>query len=157
ATATTTWTGTATAIRRPRPFPGDDGRDRVTPRARRAFMTRSSAFMILLLAACVCAGPAQAQLSRSFVSAASGNDANNGDRPTPCRTLQGAHNKTNADGEIIVLDPGGYGSVMITKSISIVNDGVGEASILVSGGATGIVVNGGAASYVNLRGLTIQG
>src|SRR5262249_50037871 len=100
--------------------------------------------------------PAQAQLSRTFVSAASGNDANNCDRATPCRTFQGAHDKTNPDGEITVLDSGGYGAVTITKSISIVNDGAGEASILVSGGVTGITINGGPAAYVNLRGLTVQ-
>jgi len=101
--------------------------------------------------------PAHAQLSRTYVSAATGSDANNCDRPTPCRTFQAAHDKTNDLGEITVLDPGGYGGVAITKSISIVNDGVGEASILVSGGVTGITVNAGAAAYVNLRGITIQG
>jgi len=100
---------------------------------------------------------AQAQLSRTFVSAARGNDANNCERATPCRSFQGAHDKTSPDGEITVLDSGGYGGVTITKSISIVNDGVGEASILVSGGVTGITVQGGAATSVNLRGITVQG
>jgi len=103
------------------------------------------------------AGPAQAQLSRTFVSAASGNDANSCDRLTPCRTFQGAHNKTNPDGEITVLDTGGYGALTVTKSISIVNGGGGEASVLVSGGATGIIINAGPASYISLRGITIQG
>jgi hypothetical protein len=117
----------------------------------------SPLFIIALLAVCLDVAPAHAQLSRTFVSAAIGNDANNCDRPTPCRTFQGAHNKTNTDGEITVLDAGGYGSLNITKSISIVNDGVGEASILVSGGGTGITINAGAAGYVNLRGITIQG
>src|SRR5262249_26667206 len=112
------------------------------------------AILLLLLAQ---AGPADAQLSRTFVSAAIGNDANNCDRPTPCRTFQGAHDKTASSGEIAVLDTGGFGSVTINHSISIVNDGVGEASILVSGGATGITVNASAADYVNLRGITIQG
>ena len=100
--------------------------------------------------------PAHAQLSRTFVSAATGNDANNCDRPTPCRTFQGAHDKTNDQGEITVLDTAGYGAVTITKSISIVSE-VGEASILVSGGSTGLTVNAAAAGYVNLRGITIQG
>jgi len=106
---------------------------------------------------CLYAAPAHAQLSRTFVSAAVGNDANNCDRLTPCRTFQGAHDKTNPDGEITVLDPGGYGALTITKSVSIVNDGMGEASVLVSGGATGIIINAGPASYINLRGITIQG
>jgi hypothetical protein len=123
-------------------------------------MTKLSPLLALtaiLLGPLVAAAPAQAQLSRTFVSAASGNDANNCDRPTPCRTFQGAHDKTNDQGEITVLDSGGYGAVTITKSISIVNDGVGEASILVSGGATGIAITGGASTSVNLRGLTVQG
>jgi hypothetical protein len=101
--------------------------------------------------------PAKAQLARTFVSAARGNDANDCNRPTPCRTFQAAHDKTFDQGEITVLDTGGYGAVRITKSISIVNDGVGEASILVSGGATGINVRAPAGGHVSLRGLTIQG
>jgi len=101
-------------------------------------------------------GPAQAQIARTFVSALSGSDANNCDRPTPCRTFQHAHDNTLANGEITVLDPGGYGAVMITKNISIINDGVGEAGVLVSGGATGITVNAPGAA-VTLRGLTIKG
>jgi hypothetical protein len=126
----------------------------------RAAMTKRTAWLAalaLVLACGVQTAPAQAQLSRTFVSAASGNDANNCDRPTPCRTFQGAHDKTNDQGEITVLDPGGYGGVTITKSISIVNDSVGEASTLVSGGATGITVSGGPGTYVNLRGITVQG
>jgi len=99
--------------------------------------------------------PAQAQLARTFVSSF-GNDANNCDRPTPCRTFQAAHAKTFTNGEVTVLDTGGYGALMITKSISIVNE-VGEASILVSGGAVGIAINAGPADYVNLRGISIQG
>jgi len=56
-----------------------------------------------------------------------------------------------------VLDPGDFGPLTIAKSISIVNDGGGEASILVKGSAAGITVNGGAGAYVNLRGITVQG
>jgi len=120
-------------------------------------MTKLALSPVLVAMLVGAAMPAQAQLARTFVSAASGSDANNCDRPTPCRTFQGAHDKTNTDGEIVVLDPGGYGAVTINKSISIVNDGVGEASILVSGGSTGITVNGGPATNVNLRGITVQG
>jgi hypothetical protein len=119
--------------------------------------TRSPALVARLLALGMSIAPAHAQLSRTFVSAAIGNDANNCDRPTPCRTFQTAHDKTNSDGEISVLDTGGYGGLTIGKSISIVNDGVGEASILVSGGGTGVTINAPPAAYVHLRGLTIQG
>src|SRR5262249_53104282 len=75
----------------------------------------------------------------------------------PCRNFQRAHDQTNEQGVITVLDSGDFGLLTITKSINIMNDGGGEASILVSGGNVGITINGNAGAYVNLRGLTIQG
>jgi len=117
----------------------------------------SSAAVAILLVCALHAVPAQAQLARTFVSATTGNDANDCNRATPCRTFQGAHDKTNDVGEITVLDPGGYGAVVISKSISIVNDGVGEAGMLVSGGATGIKIDAPATAAINLRGITVQG
>src|SRR5262245_54460053 len=121
-------------------------------------MTRiTPSLFVSTLLLCLPLAPAEAQLARTFVSAATGNDANNCDRPTPCRTFQVAHNNTLANGEITVLDPGGYGAVTITKGISIINDGVGEAGALVSGGANGITISAGANDKVSLRGLTIKG
>src|SRR5215468_4736282 len=102
------------------------------------------------------AAPAQAQIARTFVSAAIGDNNNDCSRLSPCRTFQGAHDKTLANGEITVLDPGSYGAVTITQNISIINDGVGEAGILVSGGLVGITVNAPGAA-VTLRGITIRG
>jgi len=110
-----------------------------------------------LLALSLQGTPAQAQLARTFVSAATGNDANDCNRLTPCRTFQQAHNQTFSLGEITVLDPGGYGALTITKSISIINDGVGEAGMLVSGGAIGITISAPSDAFVSLRGITIQG
>jgi len=120
-------------------------------------MIKRTSWLILssLLALALPISPAHAQSARTFVSAF-GNDANDCSRSTPCRTFQAAHDKTFPDGEITVLDTGGYGAVTIGKSISIVSQGA-EATILVSGGVTGITVNAGAASYINLRGITIQG
>ena len=116
----------------------------------------SSLFLAALFALCLHVASAQAQYVRTCVSA-NGNDANSCHCSTPCRTFQRAHDQTLTDGELTVLDAGGYGPVTITKSISIVNDGVGEASIQVSGGTVGITVNAPASGYVNLRGITIQG
>jgi hypothetical protein len=73
----------------------------------------------------------------------------------PCRTFACALTQTAAGGEIDVLDPAGYGTVTITKAISIVNDGVGVAAIGASSG-NAITINAGA-SDVHLRGLTIEG
>lgn len=99
-------------------------------------------------------GVAEAQAARTWVSGV-GDDANPCSRTAPCKTFAGAISKTAAGGEISVLDPGGYGAVTITKSISITNDNSGEAGILASG-ASGIVING-AGVIVNLRGLVIDG
>lgn len=100
----------------------------------------SATAVAALLALGLSGVPAQAQLARTFVSSF-GNDANDCGRATPCRTFQAAHDKTLPNGEITVLDPGGYGAVMITKTISIINDGVGEAGMLISGGAAGVTIN----------------
>src|SRR5262245_13598919 len=109
-----------------------------------------------LLALGMLAAPAQAQLARTWVSSL-GNDANDCNRSTPCKTFQRAHDNTLALGEISVLDPGGYGAVTITKGISIINDGVGEAGTLVSGGLNGITINAGPNDRITLRGITVKG
>jgi len=104
--------------------------------------------------------PLHADQARTFVSAAAGDDGGGTNvdclRLSPCKTFAQAAAHTLANGEITVLDPGGYGAVTITQNISIVNDGVGEAGILVSGGVTGVHVNAAGAA-VTLRGLTIKG
>src|SRR3954469_3702556 len=99
--------------------------------------------------------PAQAQSVRAYVSSV-GNDGNNCGRLTPCRTFQAAHDKTLQGGEITVLDQGNFATLTITKAISIVNEGIGQASILVGNGDTGLTINAPNAT-VNLRGLTIEG
>src|SRR5215471_13006183 len=115
---------------------------------------RSSLLIGSVIALAVFTAPAHAQQARSFVSGL-GNDGNapNCTRTAPCRTFQVAHDNTIASGEITVLDPGSYGSVIINRNISIINDGVGEAGALVSGGGVGITINAGPSDAVTLRGL----
>jgi hypothetical protein len=110
----------------------------------------------LALGATLPSAPAQAQNMRSFVSGL-GSDSNPCTRIAPCRTFQVAHNNTSAGGEIDVLDSAGYGSLVISKPISIVNDGVGAAGVLAPSGGTGIKVQAGPNDKINLRGLTIEG
>jgi hypothetical protein len=102
------------------------------------------------------AGPAQAQASRTFVSG-HGSDSNPCSLTAPCRSFAQALTQTNAGGEITILDPAGYGSVSITRSVSIVNDGVGEAGVTVTSHTDAIDINIGASDIVNLRGLTLVG
>jgi hypothetical protein len=98
--------------------------------------------------------PAHAQATRTWVSGV-GDDANPCSRTAPCKTFAGAISKTAAGGEINCIDPGGFGAVTITKSISLICIGV-EAGVLVSG-TNGIVVSAGPTDRVVLRGLDIQG
>ncbi len=103
----------------------------------------------------VVARTASAQATRTWVSGV-GDDVNPCSRTAPCKTWAGAISKTAAGGEIDALDPGGFGAVTITKSITI--DGRGAlASILASNGTTGINVNAGANDVVIIRGISING
>lgn len=93
------------------------------------------------------------QATRTWVSGV-GDDANPCSRTAPCKTFAGAISKTAAGGEISVLDPGGFGAVTITKSITINGEGT-NASIL-SSLTNGIIVNGSGARVV-LKNLNING
>jgi len=73
-----------------------------------------------ILVAVLCAPYAHAQATRTWVSGL-GDDVNPCSRTSPCKTFAGAISKTAAGGEINVLDPGGFGAVTITKSISIIS------------------------------------
>ena len=84
-----------------------------------------------------------AQATRTWVSGV-GDDANPCSRTAPCKTFAGAISKTATNGEIDVLDPGGFGAMTITKSITI-DGGDGQiASVLVTG-TPGITVDGAGA------------
>ena len=103
------------------------------------------------------AAVAQAQATRTWVSGV-GDDLNPCSRTAPCKTFAGAISKTASNGEINCLDPGGFGAVTITKSITIDCEDT-QGSILASG-TTGVIVNIAAADTiktVRLRGLSING
>jgi hypothetical protein len=97
--------------------------------------------------------PGFAQATRTWVSGV-GDDVNPCSRTAPCKTFAGAISKTAAGGEISVLDPGGFGALTITKSISLVSDG-SEGSI-VACGTNGIIINS-ATAIVSISGLYIEG
>lgn len=102
---------------------------------------------------------ASAQATRTWVSGV-GDDVNPCSRTAPCKTWAGAISKTFIGGEIDALDPGGFGTVTITKSITL--DGCCITSILASG-TTGIIVNIAAGNAndperrVTIRHITING
>ena len=98
---------------------------------------------------------ASGQATRTWVSGV-GDDANPCSRTSPCKTFAGAISKTAAGGEIDVLDPGNFGFLTITKSLTIDGGGGQVASVLVAG-TNGIVIQAGANDVVHLLNLRIQG
>ncbi len=99
------------------------------------------------------ASTAHAQATRTWVSGV-GDDANPCSRTAPCKTFAGAISKTAAGGEINCLDPGGFGVVTITKSMTI--DCHETHGGILSASSSGVIVNG-AGAIVVLRGLVING
>jgi hypothetical protein len=102
---------------------------------------------------------AYGQATRTWVSGV-GDDANPCSRTAPCKTFAGAISKTAAKGEISVLDPGGFGAVTITKSITI--NGEGTLAGILSAGTNGVIINDSATATpdtieVTLRYLSING
>jgi Right handed beta helix region len=81
---------------------------------RKTSLTLVTTSLALLLQA----APVQAQALRTWVSGV-GDDVNPCSRTAPCKTFAGAISKTALNGEINCLDPGGFGAVTITKSITI--------------------------------------
>ncbi len=121
-------------------------------------MKRSFLFIFFAIAVSLCAmtSAAQAQATRTWVSGL-GDDANPCSRTAPCKTFAGAISKTAAGGEIDALDPGGFGTLTITKAITIDGGGGQVASVLAGTGAPGFTINAGANDTVTLRNLRIQG
>jgi hypothetical protein len=98
--------------------------------------------------------PAHAQATRTWVSGV-GDDANPCSRTAPCKTFAGAISKTAAGGEISALDPGGFGAVTITKSITL--NGDGDLASISSPSTNGINVTAGPDDVVILHSLSING
>src|SRR5881392_3858060 len=101
---------------------------------------------------------AQAQASRTWVSGV-GDDANPCSRTAPCKTFAGAISKTAKDGIINAVDPGGFGAVTITKSITI--DGGPFMAGVLAAGTNGVNINvtdvNDIQKKVILRNLDIEG
>jgi hypothetical protein len=122
-------------------------------------MTKSTVYSSLLGALFVAGlaiAPAHAQATRTWISGV-GDDVNPCSRTAPCKTWAGAIPKTAAGGEIDALDPGGFGTVTITKSITFDGGGGQVASILSSPGVNGVNVSAQTTDVIILRNLRING
>ena len=111
---------------------------------------------VFALIACslVCTSVARAQVVRTFVST-SGVDNASCSRTSPCRTFTAAIAAVSTDGEVVVLDSGGYGSLTIMKGVTIVSPPAIHAAIApTSGDAITVSAPG---SKVYLKGLMLNG
>lgn len=101
---------------------------------------------------------AGAQVPRTWISAV-GDDTNPCSRSAPCKTFVGTVSKTSIGGEIDCIDPGNFGAVTITKSVTInCEDTQGAISAAF---ANGIIINitdpADTAKSVRIYGLSING
>ena len=112
--------------------------------------------------ACVAFGAsvAHAQQTRTWVSGV-GDDGNPCTRTAPCKTFSTAQSNTSINGEINVLDPGGFGSVTIIKSLTI--DGTGTFASILATFTPAVTINLTDVSgndplrIVRLRGISMNG
>ena len=107
---------------------------------------------LFILFCLLVATSASAQVARVFL-AGTGNDAGDcTNQATPCRSLLGAVNQCPVNGEIIILDNGGYGGATIAKSLTV-NASAGVVAFI----ARTITVNIAATDKVVVRGLSMNG
>jgi Periplasmic copper-binding protein (NosD) len=97
--------------------------------------------------------------TRTWVSGV-GDDVNPCSRTAPCKTFAGAISKTAAGGEISALDPGGFGALTVTKSITV--NGTGTLASILAAGTNGLNVNDSATAtpgtiIVIIRDVSING
>jgi hypothetical protein len=122
-----------------------------------ALFTSLAGFLVLALMS----APAYAQATRTWVSGVGddNNTVNGCSRSAPCKTFAGAISVTDTNGEIDCIDAGGFGTLTITKSITI--DCSGTFGGIVVAGANGITINLTATpdplKSVVLRGISING
>lgn len=117
--------------------------------------SKFSTLFTAIVAACAMlwSAPAAAQATRTWISGV-GDDVNPCSRTAPCKTFQGAISKTAAGGEINCLDPGGFGSLTITKSISLICDDT-ESGVLVA--ATNAFIVNSTTAVVTISGFDFEG
>jgi hypothetical protein len=102
---------------------------------------------------------AQAQATRTWVSGV-GDDVNPCSRTAPCKTFAGAISKTATGGEIDALDPAGYGTLTITKAITVdggTGSGWGSTLFSAVNGFTINITTNLTTDRVILRNLSING
>src|SRR6202167_4998981 len=123
-------------------------------RGGRNMLRKLSLLLTIIVATFAWAEVGQAQATRTWISGV-GDDANPCSRTAPCKTFAGAISKTSTGGEIDALDPGGFGALTITKSITL-DGGGGQVASVLTVGTPGITINASGAVVI-LRNLRFNG
>jgi len=114
----------------------------------------------LLASVLICslpAAPALAQRDRVFV-ASYGSDSNPCTFGSPCKTFQDAVNVVAAGGEVTAIDSAGFGSISISKSVTITSPNGVEAGIAPPApGSAAITITAASTDVIDLSGLTLDG
>jgi hypothetical protein len=99
--------------------------------------------------------PAAAQSTRTWVSGVGDDSSTTCSRTAPCKTYAAAFALTSTGGEINCTDPGGFGTLLINKSISIVCDYT-DGGVLVPASFIGFNISAPAGSIITLEGQDIE-
>jgi Right handed beta helix region len=120
-------------------------------------MKPKTSIRVVLLACtlCIMGLAVQGQPLRTFVSGL-GDDLNTCTRTAPCRNFQRGHDVVAEGGEVVALDSAGYGTLTITKSVTISGEGVHAALTAQGLNAVAVQINT-ADVVVRLRYLNIVG
>ena len=98
------------------------------------FLLSIAATLFFSLALCSIAQAGPSLPNRTFVSI-TGDDANDCLNITPCRNFQRAHDAVADGGEVVALTSGGYGTLTITKNVTISGEGYEVESSAAAGDA----------------------
>src|SRR5262245_56267337 len=127
-------------------------------RARSTAMNRIGWAMSILAAALALVSqvaPAAAARRTYVAPSPTGDDRNPRTRQDPGESLAHALTQTDHDGEVTILEPGGFGPVTIDKSVTI--DGGGYHGEILSTGTWAIKIEAGKTDKITLRNLFLDG
>jgi hypothetical protein len=111
----------------------------------------------LALVAVLSAAPAQAQRDRVFV-ASYGSDSNPCTFGSPCKTFQQAIDVVAQGGEVTAIDSAGFGTIFITRAVTITSPNGVEAGIAAPGtDGIAITIDAQPSDVIILNGLTLDG
>lgn len=96
-----------------------------------------------------------AQPIRTFVSSVNGSDLNPCTKTAPCRSFNAAVAAVTSGGEVVALDTGGYGPVIVTKGVVLIAVPAAHVAIAATAG-TAIQVSAGSADLVRLRNIYLN-